>query len=107
MKIQDIDTPALIIDREKMLANIKYMQDYADRHKVSLRPHTKTHKMPALAKLTEEYGAKGIAVAKVGEAEAMAAAGLKDIFIANEIVGNIKWERIRKLAEVSFNEQPR
>lgn len=99
MKIQDIDTPALIIDREKMLANIKYMQDYADRHQVSLRPHTKTHKMPALAKLTEEYGAKGIAVAKVGEAEVMATAGLKDIFIANEIVGNIKWERIRKLAE--------
>ena len=99
MNIQDIDTPALIIDREKMLDNIKFMQAYADRHNVSLRPHTKTHKMPALAKLTENYGAKGIAVAKVGEAEAMAAAGLKDIFIANEIVGNIKWERIRKLAE--------
>lgn len=99
MKIRDIDTPALIIDKEKMLANIQYMQDYADRHKVSLRPHTKTHKMPELAKLTEKYGAKGIAVAKVGEAEVMAEAGLKDIFIANEIVGNIKWERIRKLAE--------
>lgn len=99
MKIQEIDTPALLIDRDKMLDNIKYMQDFADRHKVSLRPHTKTHKMPALAKLTEEYGAKGIAVAKVGEAEVMAVAGLKDIFIANEIVGNVKWERIRKLAE--------
>jgi len=99
MKIQAIDTPALLIDREKMLENLKHMQAFADKHKVSLRPHTKTHKMPALAKLTEKYGAKGIAVAKVGEAEAMAAAGLKDIFIANEIVGNIKWERIRKLAE--------
>ena len=99
MKIKDIDTPALIIDREKMLANLQYMQDFADKHQVALRPHTKTHKMPEIAKLTLAAGACGIAVAKVGEAEAMAAAGLKDIFIANEIVGDTKLEKIRKLAE--------
>lgn len=99
MKYKELDTPALIIDQEKLLENIRYMQDYADRNHVTLRPHTKTHKMPYLAKLQEQYGAKGIAVAKVGEAEVMAAHGLKDIFIANEIVGRTKLMRIRNLAE--------
>lgn len=94
-----LDTPALIIDREVMLGNLKFMQDYANSKNVLLRPHTKTHKMSKLALLQEEYGAKGITVAKVGEAEVMAANGLKDIFIANEVVGEIKLSRIRKLAE--------
>lgn len=99
MKINDIDTPALLIDRERMLENIKFMQAFADRKGVALRPHSKTHKMPEIAKLTVEYGAVGVAVAKVGEAEVMAAAGIKDILIANQIVGDIKLERIKKLAE--------
>jgi D-serine deaminase-like pyridoxal phosphate-dependent protein len=55
--------------------------------------------MPTLAKLQEELGAQGITVAKVGEAEVMAAFGLQDIFIANEVVGAQKLQRIRKLAK--------
>lgn len=105
MDYRELDTPALIIDEEKLLDNIRFMQSYADKNHVYLRPHTKTHKMPYLAKLQEEYGAKGIAVAKVGEAEVMAANGLKDIFIANEIVGMPKLMRIRELAktiDISF-----
>lgn len=105
MNYKELDTPALIINKNIMMDNLKFMQDYADRKKVSLRPHTKTHKMPKLALLQESIGAKGITVAKVGEAEVMAKSGLKDIFIANEIVGKPKLERIRKLAEtieVSF-----
>jgi D-serine deaminase-like pyridoxal phosphate-dependent protein len=77
MKITDLDTPSLLIDREIMEDNIKFMQSYADKYGVNLRPHTKTHKMPKLAKLQEEAGAKGIAVAKVGEAEVMAGHGLR------------------------------
>lgn len=99
MNYFELDTPALLIDREIMMDNLRSMQNYADQHNVQLRPHTKTHKMPKLARLQEELGATGIAVAKVGEAEAMAEGGLKDIFIANEIVGKQKLERIRKLAE--------
>ncbi len=99
MKIAALDTPSLLIDREIMRDNMRFMLDYAARHGVRLRPHTKTHKMPAVARLQVEMGASGIAVAKVGEAEAMAAAGLDDIFIANEIVGARKWERIRALAQ--------
>ena len=93
-----IDTPALIIDYNIMMENIKFMQSKADKYGVKLRPHTKTHRMPELAKLQMEAGAKGITVAKVGEAEVMAESGLSDIFIANEIVGISKLERIRELS---------
>lgn len=99
MKYVELDTPALLINQVIMENNLKKMQTYADTHKVNLRPHTKTHKMPQLALLQEKFGCKGITVAKVGEAETMAAAGLEDIFIANEIVGDIKLARIQKLAE--------
>lgn len=99
MRYTELDTPSLLIDREIMLDNCRFMQEYADRRKVSLRPHTKTHKMSKLALLQEELGAQGITVAKVGEAEVMAEKGLKDIFIANQIVGDSKLQRIKKLAE--------
>lgn len=79
MNYLGLDTPALIIDQEIMMKNIHFMQDYANRHGVNLRPHTKTHKMPRIAKIQEAAGAKGVTVAKVGEAEMMAAYGLKDI----------------------------
>lgn len=105
MKKMELDTPALLIDRERMEKNLREMQAYADRKGVRLRPHTKTHKMGTLARMQEQYGAAGITVAKVGEAEAMAAQGLSDIFIANEIVGQEKYRRIQTLAEsitVSF-----
>lgn len=99
MKVKELDTPSLLINREIMMDNIQKMQAYADQYNVHLRPHTKTHKMPKLAKLQEEAGAKGITVAKVGEAEVMAENGLNDIFIANQIVGEVKLNRIKKLAE--------
>lgn len=99
MNYQDLDTPALLIDREILLNNLKRMQDYADDYHISLRPHTKTHKMPYIAQCQLDLGSNGIAVAKVGEAEVMAAHGVKDIFIANEIVGRSKLERIIRLME--------
>ncbi|WP_028401688.1 D-TA family PLP-dependent enzyme [Ectobacillus panaciterrae] len=99
MNYLEIDTPALLIEKDILYKNIKSMQEYADAYKVNLRPHTKTHKMPKLAKIQEEAGATGITVAKVGEAEVMAKNGLKNIFIANEIVGKTKIQRIRKLSE--------
>ncbi|MDM5297421.1 alanine racemase [Bacillus pumilus] len=99
MTYDELDTPALLIDQRVMMENMTVMQQYADRQQVKLRPHTKTHKTPMLAKRQEEMGAFGITVAKVGEAEVMAAHGLTDIFIANQIVGEKKLKRIRQLAE--------
>lgn len=98
-KYEFIDTPALLIDRNIMQDNLLGMQNKANQYNVHLRPHTKTHRMPELAKRQMQAGAVGITVAKVGEAEVMAAHGLTDIFIANEIVGISKLERIRALAE--------
>lgn len=92
-----IDTPALLIDYDIMMKNLRAMQKKADDAKIKLRPHIKTHRMPELAKLQLKEGACGITVAKVGEAEVMAENGLTDIFIANEIVGITKLERIRNL----------
>ena len=97
-KYSQLDTPALLIDIDLVHGNIAAMQVKADKYGVALRPHTKTHKMPELAKLQLAAGATGITVAKVGEAEVMAAAGLSDIFIANQIIGISKLERIRQLA---------
>ena len=105
MEYFELDTPSLLIDYDILMKNLRFMQDYANRNHVALRPHTKTHKMPYIAQLQLEQGACGVAVAKVGEAEVMAENGIKDIFIANEIVGKKKLERIRSLAktaEVSF-----
>ncbi len=105
MRYNGLDTPALLIDYDIVNSNLLRMQRFADVNKVALRPHTKTHKMPYFAKLQERIGAAGITVAKVGEAEVMAREGLKDIFIANEIVGAAKLARVRMLAEtvdVSF-----
>ena len=51
MKLDQLDTPSLLIDRERLLKNLADMQRYADSYGVQLRPHTKTHKMPAIAKL--------------------------------------------------------
>ena len=105
MKYAELDTPALLIDREILMGNIERMQRYADAQGVALRPHTKTHKAPYIAKLQAEVGARGVAVAKVGEAEVMAEAGLNDILIANEPVGRMKLQRIAHLSagmRVSF-----
>lgn len=96
---QEIDTLALLIDYEVMLRNLRQMQAKANQYGVKLRPHIKTHRMPELAKLQMAEGAAGITVAKVGEAEVMAAHGLTNIFIANEIVGLSKLARIKELQQ--------
>lgn len=64
MQYIELDTPALLIDRERLTKNLKDMQSYADAHGVALRPHTKTHKCPEIAKMQLAAGACGIAVAK-------------------------------------------
>ncbi len=99
MEISDLETPALLIEKSKLERNIKNMQALADRRGVKLRPHTKTHKTPEIAKIQIEHGANGIAVAKIAEAEVMADAGIKDIQIANIVVGNSKVERLFALHE--------
>lgn len=99
MLISDLDTPALIVDLDVMERNLAAMADYCRQHNLHLRPHTKTHKIPALARKQIESGASGITVAKLSEAEVMIDAGLTDLLIAYPIVGPIKTRRLADLAE--------
>ncbi len=73
------------------------MQSLADSYAINLRVHIKTHKTPVLARRQIKVGAIGIATAKLGEAETMAEAGIKDIQIANIIVGQDKIKRLVRL----------
>lgn len=95
----ELDTPALLIDFDKLENNLATMQKIADANGVKLRPHTKTHKTPYIAHLQRRAGARGITVAKLGEAEVMNAAGLDDILVAFPLQGAAKIERLLCLAE--------
>lgn len=97
--IFEIDTPAVLIDVDRVEANLRRAQDYADQHGLKLRPHIKTHKLPRFAKRAMELGAIGITVQKLGEAEVMADAGINEIFLPYNILGQAKLKRLRALAE--------
>ena len=98
---EEIDTPALLIDLDIMESNIQKMADFFSTVNADLRPHTKTHKTPIIAHKQIEAGAIGVTCAKLGEAEAMVHAGIRDILIANQIVGKQKIARLINLANHS------
>jgi D-serine deaminase-like pyridoxal phosphate-dependent protein len=95
----DLDTPALLVDGARLRRNIAAMQAAADAAGVALRPHTKTHKSPVIARMQVAAGAKGITVAKVGEAEVMVDAGFDDLFIAYPLIGEAKYRRLARLLD--------
>ncbi|MEA2331449.1 MAG: hypothetical protein QOH58_1587 [Thermoleophilaceae bacterium] len=98
MKLGAIDTPALAVDLAAVERNITRMQGYCNEHGLALRPHIKTHKLPQLAKLQLQAGARGVTCQKIGEAEVMADAGIDDILITFPIVGEQKLARLTQLA---------
>jgi D-serine deaminase-like pyridoxal phosphate-dependent protein len=96
--IQDLDTPCLLLDLDKVERNLDLMAAaFAGTH-VKLRPHAKTHKSPRLALMQLERGAVGICCAKLGEAEVMAAGGVTDLLVTNPLVGTAKIRRLLALA---------
>lgn len=97
----ELDTPALLIDLDKMEANIQKMANYFTTVSAELRPHLKTHKTPIIAHKQIAAGAIGITCAKLGEAEAVIQAGIRDVLIANQIVGKQKIARLINLAKHS------
>jgi D-serine deaminase-like pyridoxal phosphate-dependent protein len=98
MALAEVPTPALVVDLDRMEANIAAWQAMADRNGVALRPHIKTHKTPEIAAQQLAAGACGIASAKPTEAEVFAAAGCDDIVIAYPTVGEDKWTRLARIA---------
>ncbi len=97
MRIEELDTPAVVIDRAIVEANLDRAQRHADAHGVDLRPHIKTHKLPLFAKRQVDLGAVGITCQKLGEAEVMADAGLDDILVPYNILGREKLARLLAL----------
>jgi len=97
--IDALDTPALVLDLDVVEANIARTVEIAQAAGARLRPHIKTHRMLAVARLQIDAGTQGICCAKTGEAEVFADGGIDDIFIANQVVGSAKMRRLRGLAE--------
>lgn len=94
----ELETPALLLDLDIARQNIAVMAGHMERAGKSLRPHTKTHKAPQIARLQVDAGAIGVSTATAWEAIVMIDAGVDDILVANEVVGP---SRIRALAEAT------
>jgi D-serine deaminase-like pyridoxal phosphate-dependent protein len=105
MTVNDLSTPALLVDRARLARNLDRMQARADANDVALRPHAKTHKSVALAREQQARGAEGLTVATVREAETFVDAGMEDVRVAVPVTGRDKHERLRVLrdeAAISF-----
>ena len=94
---RDYGTPAAVIDMDRVERNIARVQAQCDAAGVANRPHIKTHKSPLLAALQRDAGAKGITCQKLGEAEVMAEAGIDDILISYNLLGEEKMARLGAL----------
>ncbi len=111
-KVQDLETPVVTIDLDRLENNIKHAQALIDAQGIKNRPHIKTHKIPDIAKMQIAAGASGITCQKLSEAEVFIDAGAADdILITFNIVGEQKTEhlmrlsdRIEKLTVVADNE---
>jgi D-serine deaminase-like pyridoxal phosphate-dependent protein len=97
-RVDLIDTPALVVDLDAMERNIRRMAEFAHKHQIRWRPHAKLHKSAELALLLEKAGARGHCVQKVAEAEALAAGGVVDIYISNEVLAAVKLMRVARLS---------
>ncbi len=99
MRVEDVETPAVLIDLDRVEANILHAQALFDRLGKGFRPHIKTHKIPFLARLQVKAGAIGIACQKISEAEVFAGEGFDDILLCFNLLSPAKVARARLLAE--------
>lgn len=95
MKIKDLLTPQIIVDKDKLIKNIEEMANFSKIYNKNLRPMIKTHKSIEIAKIQRDYGISGIQCAKLSEAEIFAEGGFDDIFISSEIVDEEKLKRAK------------
>ncbi len=98
LSLDGLDTPALLIDGERLDRNLDEMAEACRAHGKALRPHVKTHKMIEIAARQRARGAVGLTVAKLGEAEVFAEAGFDDLLICYPMVGELKLRRLVALA---------
>jgi len=95
----DIETPAVVVDADRLERNLTRWQDHCDQHGLANRPHVKTHRCVEIAQRQLELGAVGITCQKLSEAEVMVDAGCDDILVPFNIVGPAKLRRLRALLE--------
>lgn len=97
----DLDTPALVVDLERLERNLERWQRFCVGLGMANRPHIKTHRTVEVARMQVELGAVGITCQKLGEAEVMVAAGITDILVPCNILGPKKLERLASLLSVA------
>jgi D-serine deaminase-like pyridoxal phosphate-dependent protein len=97
MRLEEVDTPALILDLDAFETNLRRLAE-AVGGRVRVRAHAKTHKCPEIGKRQVAAGAVGVCCQKVAEAEAMVEGGIADVLVSNEIVGAGKLARLAALA---------
>lgn len=93
----DLDTPALLVELDIMENNMRLMAERCKSNGLAWRPHCKGHKTPAIAHKQIQAGALGVTCAKISEAEIMAASGIRDILVANQVIGQQKVTRLAHL----------
>lgn len=98
MPLEEIETPALIVDLPAYEQNLDHMAAMAGAAGLLLRPHAKTHKSPLVALDQMSRGAVGVCCQKVAEAEIMVQGGVRDVYVSNQIIGPSKQERLAALA---------
>lgn len=98
MPLDEVDTPALIIDLDAFERNLKRMADAVAKAGVRLRPHAKTHKSPIIGQKQIALGAVGLCCQKVSEAVAMVEGGVQDVLVSNEVIGARKLDRLAGLS---------
>lgn len=98
MLIDELDTPVAVVDMDRLEANICRLQSYLGEHGLAHWPHIKTHKIPEIAHMQLRAGAAGITCQKLGEAEVMVRAGIRDILLPYNLLGPSKLERLALLA---------
>ena len=96
--VEDLDTPLVLADLDRMERNLRDWQSWMDGLGVRFRVHVKTHKVPEIALLQLAAGASGICCAKLSEAEPFVAAGIADVCVAYPVLGEQKWARAAALA---------
>src|SRR6516165_9371494 len=96
--LNEIETPAVVVDLARLEANLTTLQSYVDKHGIALWPHTKTHKSPEIGRRQLELGARGLTVAKTGEAQVFQEAGAPKILVHYPPFGADKWERLGEIA---------
>ena len=99
--VQELPTPALLIDLDIFEHNLQALANYMKSRPVTFRPHAKAHKSPAIGKLQLASGATGLCAAKLGEADVLVRGGIRDVLITAEVVGPLKIRRLMGLLAIT------